>query len=403
MAEQALAGVRVLDLTQAIAGPYCAKLLADYGADVIKIERPGLGDRARRMGPFHRDRVHPERSGLFWHLNSNKRSVTLNLKSATGRRIFLELLDGAGVVVESFAPRVMPSLGLDYETLSARRSSLVMTSISNFGQTGPYRDYKSAEIVTYAMAGPMHGTGLPEREPLKLGENVIQYQVGSAAAAATAIALWEAEVSGRGDHLDVSLFRAQASSQDRRTTMLIGFQYTGETMDRKPAGVSPGVGVRPCADGYVNIMGATLRFPTLLKMMGQTELLDDPRFKDDMARAQPGASEEFDTYYIPYLMQYTKRQLFAMAQAHHLPSGPLYDSSDLLSDPHFRERGFWPSVEHPGAGPVEQPGRPFVMGETPWRLQRRAPGLGEHTEDVLSGILGYSRRDLVRLRQLGVV
>ncbi len=403
MAQQALAGVRVLDLTQAIAGPYCTKLLADYGADVIKIERPGAGDRARRLGPFHHDHVHLERSGLFWHLNANKRSITLNLKSSTGRKIFFELLEGADAVVESFAPRVMPGLGLDYEALSARRPRLVMTSISNFGQSGPYRDYKSSEMITYAMGGPMHATGLPEREPVKMGGNVLQYQAGAVAASATAIALWNAECAGAGDHLDVSLFRCQVSCQDRRTTMLIGYQYTGENMERKTAGASAGTGVRPCADGYVNIMGATLRLPRVMKMIGREDLANDPRFATPLALAQPGSAEAFDEYYIPFLMQYTKRELFTMAQAHGLASGPLYDSSDLLSDPHFRGRGFWQTVEHEGIGAVEQPGRPFIMNETPWQLRRPAPRLGQHSAEILCGMLGYSTGDLVRLKQLGIV
>ncbi|MEE9285426.1 MAG: CoA transferase [Dehalococcoidia bacterium] len=403
MAQQALSGVRVLDLTHLISGPYCTKLLADYGADVIKIERPGVGDVARRMGPFADDEVHPQKSGLFLHLNTNKRSVTLDLKTATGKKLFFELLEGADVVVESFAPRVMPSLGLDFETLRSRCPRLVMTSISNFGQRGPYRDWKTAEMVTYAMAGPMYATGMPEREPMSLGENVIQFQVGAAAAAATAMALWPAEATGQGDHLDISLFRVQAASQDRRTTMLIGYQYTGELNDRRGAGASPAVGVRPCADGYVNIMASAARFENMLRMMGQPELAEDPRFADLVARSQPGAAEEFDTYYIPYLMQHTKRELFQTAQRHHLPSGPLYDSADLLADSHFQGRGFWATVDQGAAGTVTQPGRPFIMEETPWRLRRPAPGLGQHNEELLTGLLGYDRRDLVRLQRLGVI
>jgi CoA:oxalate CoA-transferase len=153
MASQALEGVRVLDLTRHVAGPLCAKLLADYGADVIKIETPGRGDPARWIAPFLRDLPDPERSGLFLHLNTNKRGITLNLKTETGRAIFLKLLPSADIVVENFRPRVMPSLGLEYATLSAIKPNLVMTSISNFGQTGPYRDWSASDLILYAM-GP---------------------------------------------------------------------------------------------------------------------------------------------------------------------------------------------------------------------------------------------------------
>ena len=145
MVPQALDQVTVLDLTQYIAGPYCTKLLADYGAHVIKVERPGSGDPARHMGPFFRNEPHPDKSGLFLHLNANKHSVTLDLKGAAGRRAFLRLVEEADILVESFAPRVMPSLGLDYQVLQKVKPALVMTSISNFGQTGPYRDFNSSE------------------------------------------------------------------------------------------------------------------------------------------------------------------------------------------------------------------------------------------------------------------
>ncbi|RLC69697.1 MAG: hypothetical protein DRI26_08580 [Chloroflexi bacterium] len=203
MAQQVLSDVKVLDLTWYIAGPYCTKLLADYGADVIKVERPGEGDPARKMGPFFQDDPHPEKSGLFLHLNTNKKSITLNLKSDWGRRIIKELVKGVDILVESFRPGVMARLRLDYETLEKINPKLVMTSISNFGQTGPYRDFKASEIIIYGMGGAMNQTGLTEREPLKKGLNVIQYQGGTMAAIATMMALLLAD-EGIGQHVDVS-------------------------------------------------------------------------------------------------------------------------------------------------------------------------------------------------------
>ena len=157
--DMALSDIRVLDLTHGIAGPYATKMLADYGADVIKVERPDGGDFARRLGPFPNDTPHPEKSGLFLMLNINKRGVTLNLKTAAGRRMLLELAQQADVLIESFAPRVMPALGLSHETLAEANPSLVVVSISNFGQTGPYRDFKASEMVLYGMGGAMHSRG----------------------------------------------------------------------------------------------------------------------------------------------------------------------------------------------------------------------------------------------------
>ena len=172
MTEQALNGVRVLDLTHYIAGPFAAKLLAGYGADVIKIERPDGGDPARQLGPFYHDEVQPEKSGLFLYLNMGKRGVTLNLKHPLGVKIFKELVKTADIVVESYKPGVMAGLGLDYETLEQINPRLVMTSISNFGQTGPYRDYRTSELILRGMGEQMISAGRPDREPTKTGETI---------------------------------------------------------------------------------------------------------------------------------------------------------------------------------------------------------------------------------------
>ncbi|MSQ25610.1 MAG: CoA transferase [Dehalococcoidia bacterium] len=402
MPSSALDGVTVIDLTQGIAGPYCTRLLADYGADVVKIEPP-CGDAARGMGPFLHDDPHPERSGLFLHLNTNKRGATLDLRTATGRRILREMARQVDVLVHDLAPAETAALGIEYATLRQDNPRLVLTSISPFGQTGPYRDWQTAEIVVYAMGGPMFATGVPDREPVKLGGNVGQHHAGACAAAATAIALWTADTQGHGDHLDVSMMRVQAASQDRRTTMFIGYQYTNETNQRRWAGSAPGGGVRPCADGYVNINGSAARFPMLARMIGQEELLHDPRFNSEMARSRPGVSEEFDAYYIPYLMGFTKREAFAVSQEHRIPSGPVYDMADVLADPHFQERGVWQRTRHPQMGEVTQTGRPFLMGETPWALRRTAPALGEHNAQVYCGMLGYAPLELAQLRIAGVI
>src|SRR5256884_8827776 len=178
MPEGALADITVLDLTHHIAGPYCTKLLATYGAEVIKIERPGTGDPARQAGPFPGDVPHPEKSGLFLHLNTNKQSVTINLQHARGQALVRELVKEVDVVVESFAPRVLPALGLSYADLEPHNPRLVMTSISNFGQTGPYRDWRAQDIVIYAMGGGMYLTRLPGRAPLRPALNLMAYHGG---------------------------------------------------------------------------------------------------------------------------------------------------------------------------------------------------------------------------------
>ncbi|MCH7744951.1 MAG: CoA transferase [Chloroflexi bacterium] len=400
----ALEGVRVLDLTHHVAGPQCTKLLADYGADVIKIERPLTGDPARSIGPFYHDDPHPEKSGLFLHLNTNKRSVTLNLKDKTGQEIARRLAQNADIVIESFRPGVIADMGLDYPTIEKLNPSVVFTSISNFGQTGPYRDLNASEIVSFAMGGAMNITGHAEREPLKLGSNVIAYHSGSVAAYSTMLALYQAEDDGEGQFIDVSIYLAQAGSRDRRTIYLTGYAYVGETGQRAHPENRLASGTRPCADGYVNILGfGGGRFASMCRMIGQPELAEHPLLNNPMTRTDPEAIDLFDSYYIPWLMEHTKREAVAIAQEHHLLAGPINTVEDLLSDPHFKERDYWDKIEHPYTGEVTYPGNPIKMHGVSSSPTKHAPLLGEHTAEVLVDELGYSREELVFLRASGVI
>ena len=249
----ALSDLRVLDFTHYIAGPYATKLLADHGADVLKVERVGDGDGARRIGPFPGDVPHPEKSGMFLHLNTNKRSFTLNLNSRRAQSIVKQLVEDVDVVVESFRPGQMAKFGLDYDTLRTVNPQLVMTSISNFGQTGPYRDFRTSDLIIYGMGGEMYSTGLEDREPLKLGENVVLYQAGAIAATATMGAVF----SDGSQHVDVSLMETQVGSIDRRMSMLLAYQYNGEISRRSATATAGGYpnGVFICLDGYVQIAG----------------------------------------------------------------------------------------------------------------------------------------------------
>ena len=223
MQEQALADVRVLDLTHYISGPYCTKLLADYGADVLKIERPNSGDGSRRMGPFPKDEPDPEKSGLFLHLNTNKKSITLDLKSAETKAIVFRLVETVDIVVESFRPGTMESLGLGYEALKSAKPDIVLTSITNFGQTGPYRDYMLTDAMAYGMGGEMYSTGIADREPVKLAENVVLYQAGAVASVATMGALFASRMQAIGQHVDVSIMETQVGTIDRRMSMLLAY------------------------------------------------------------------------------------------------------------------------------------------------------------------------------------
>ena len=247
MQQAALDGVRVLDFTHHVAGPYCTKLLADFGADVVKVERPGGGDAARGMGPFAHDEPHQEMSLPFLYLNTSKRGVTLNLKSRMGRDIALTLAAKADVVVENFSPRVMPSLGLGYDAISAVNPDVIMVSISNFGQTGPYRDYRATEIVEYALGGMAYIFGSQDREPLVHAYNQAQFKAGTNAASAAAIAVFQRMMTGRGEYVDVSIQESMVTAL-RDTASVYTYQggiktraaaYTGE-IPRGPASAGDG-------------------------------------------------------------------------------------------------------------------------------------------------------------------
>ncbi|MBW2285627.1 MAG: CoA transferase, partial [Deltaproteobacteria bacterium] len=341
-------------------------------------------------------------SGLFLHLNTNKQGITLNLKSRFGQRIIKEMVRETDILVESFRPGVMAGLGLDYETLSKINQKLVMTSISNFGQTGPYRDFKATDMVEYALGGPMYATGLPEREPLKVFNNTVQYQAGVCASVATMIALFGSDMRGTGEMVDISIMETQAAGIDRTPTFRIAYQYTGDVNERLPTTQGFASGVFPCKDGYVNINGGSIFFPKLAAMLDMPELLEHPVYSNLVEQAKPEVAEEFLSILLPWLLERTKAEVWEAAQAQKMLSSPIYTTEDLLGDPHYNERGFWVEVDHPQAGTFKYPGAPFKMTETPWQIRRPAPLLGQHNEDVLGG-LGYRKEDLVVLRQQGVI
>lgn len=404
MPQGPLADITVLDLTHHIAGPYCTKLLATYGADVIKIERPRQGDPARLMGPFPGDVPHLEKSGLFLHLNTNKQSVTINLRHPRGQELVRELVKQVDVVVENFSPRVMPSLGLSYAELEPLNPQLVMTSISNFGQTGPYRDWKAQDIVIYAMGGAMNITGLPEREPLRLAMNLMAYQGGNMAATATMTGVLGARWQSIGQHIDVSLFEVQAGSIDRRMTSLLGYQHTGDPGYREAAigiGVYPN-GVIPCQDGYIQTLMLPAMWERLLAALEMPELNHDPRFADPVDRLDQEQRLEFMAIFQDWLDRKPRYEAMAAMQAQRVPLMAVNLPSAILDDPHFRERGYFVHVDHPEAGTLPYTREPFRMQASPAVPVGRAPLLGEHTDTVLQHRLGLSSAALDDLRQQGV-
>ncbi len=380
---QALDDLKVLDLSHHIVGPYATRLLADLGADVIKIEPPG-GDVSRSMGPFKDDIPDPERCGLFFCLNTNKRSVVLDLKTAEGKKALAALASRADLVVESFSPGVVDRLGVGWQWLQTVNPRAPLVSISNFGQTGPYRDFKGSELTLYAFAGEMYSMGETDREPMKMAGTAALFESGSASAVAIMGALFAARHHAIAQHVDISVAETHAGGVDRRHATAIGYQFSGRKTLRvaSRSTAMPG-GIYPCADGYVDFTNASLYPDRVDDMLGHPEWNQDPRFADPSQRFNPALIEEWNTSFLMWCLERTKREVWAEARRARLLCGPLFTIEDMFHDGHFRDRGFWTSVDHSILGEVTIPGRPFLMQKGGWELRRPAPLLGQHTGEVL--------------------
>ena len=399
MAPSALNGVKVLDLTHYIAGPYCTKLLADFGAQVIKIERPG-GDPARDMPPFYHDERHPEKSLPFLYLNTAKRSVSLNLKSAQGIHILRELAKDADILVENFSPRVMPSLGLDFPTLRELNPALVMVSISNFGQTGPYRDYKATDMVEYALGGLMYIFGSYDREPLKHAFNQAQFKAGTNGAAAALMALYHQRSTGQGQHVDVSIQESVASALRDVTS---NFTYFGAVRRRQPNHSGDLTRLRAVSDGYILPnpgIGGRLNWNTVVEFLEAPEL-DDDKFRTPTARLEN--AEELGKILDRIFLSKNKMDIFYRAHQKRFIYGVIDSLEEVMASPQNLAREGFVEVDHPVAGTFRYPGAPVKLSETPWDGFQPAPTLGQHTQEVFSQRLGYTAADLEELSGMGVI
>ena len=392
--ERALEGVKVLDLTHHIAGPYCTKLLADFGAEVLKVERPG-GDPTRRMAPFLNDDIDPEKSLVFAYLNTNKQSVTLNLKSEKGLQLLKSLIEQTDVLVENFAPRVMASLGLDFAALQQINPGLVMTSISNFGQTGPYRDYKAADIVEYAMGGLMYISGAYDREPLKHAFNQAQFKAGTDGASATLMAMYHQRLTGEGQHVDISIQEAVATGL---RDVVNNFTYSGAVRRRQPNHSGDLSRLRASSDGHLIPnpgIGAGLNWNVMVDFMGIPELGDD-KFNSPSARLVN--AEELGQILDDYFIRQNKYERFYAAHEKRFIFGVVQSPEEVMADPQFEARNFFVDVDHPALGTLKYPGAPFEMSATPWEARTAAPALGQHNLEVIGQRLGHSPEDLAQMR-----
>jgi crotonobetainyl-CoA:carnitine CoA-transferase CaiB-like acyl-CoA transferase len=403
-ARQPLAGLLVVDLSEWVAGPNCAKILADFGARVVKVERPG-GDPARRLGPFPDDVPEPEASGLFLHLNTNKESIVVDPSTPDGAAIVRELAARADVLVESFKPGTLASWGIAPDELIVGNPRLVVTSVTPFGQTGPYRDWEMTEIVAFAMGG-MNVSGLADREPVKLIGNVVLMQSGATACVATLGALFFAQERGAGQHVDVATFETQNGSLDRRRYYLLSYEYSG-TVAQRAAVVGagrPGVGGRfECADGKLVTTGRVWpdHVGRMVHVLGQADLTALWE-----AKGVAVMSEHLDLingHLARWAATRVSRDAMREAQAAGWPVVVVNDPLLLLDDDHLRARGFWVTAAHPVAGSLVHTGAPWRLDGAGWALHRTAPTLGQDTDEILEHVLGIDGDRVAELRRTGAV
>ena len=393
-----LSGFCVLDVGSGISAPWCTKILADYGAEVIKVETPGSGDSARRMGPFAGDDPDPEKSLTFLYLNTNKKSVTLDPSSISGRNLFHRLVADADVLVENHPPTKAKELGLDYESLAKVNPGLVVTSISPFGQTGPYHDYQATDIVTYALSGLMYHSGDSDQPPLRNVLDQSFYVAGANGAAATQIALFARLSSGEGQHVDVSAAECLGA---HLVQPLPFYNYMGAIKGRRPVRGAGFEELMPARDGYVapSVQGSR-PWEVIANLIGLEELQDE-KFATGAGRIAHG--EELKELLTRGLAQWDRMPLFLASGEARLVFGMAQDAGDLVECPHLEAREFFVDVDHPVVGPAKHPGLAVRLpGETLTPTQP-APLLGQHNTEIFVQELGYSPEELVSLRQLGVI
>lgn len=395
--------LKVVELCSFVAGPYCTKLLADFGAEVVKIEPPGAGDEARRRGPFPDDRPDPEASGMYLYLNTNKKSVTLDVGTADGRDLFRKLVADADVLVEDRAPGEMERLGLGYEALKALNPDLIVTSITPFGQDGPYRDYKSYHLNTYHASGqgyllPMWAPNLenaPVRGPGFLGE----YDGGMSGAIATLGALFWRGNGGTGQHIDISkqhaMFHLEKSQLRRYLDTDVSPNRTGKGRLLESLVECKG------GDYLVLILSSQSQWDGLWKAMGSPAWGVEPPFDTQKGRADNYA--ELRKRLADWAIALTAEEIFHKIQAHGSACAPIQTAAHLYASDQFRSRDYFETIAHPATGPLEYPGNPFRFSNTNREPRRPAPLLGQHNEEIFCGRLGCSRDDLVRLAQAGIV
>jgi len=392
-----LEGMRVIELGSQFSSPFCSKLLADYGADVVKIEKPNSGDSARRHGPFVGNVAHQEKSIPFLYLNTNKRGITLDIATITGQQILGSLLETADILVENFAPEISLSLGVDPNILSSRYPGLIVTSITPFGYSGPYKNMEYTDIVICALSGLMYHSGDSDQEPLRNVLNQSFYIAGINAAVATLAATFQRLTTGNGQHVDVCATECMAS---HLVQAIPYYNYMGAIKGRRPIRGSGIEELMPAGDGYVvpSIQGSQ-PWSVFTDLIGE-EGLQDPKFETGPGRIEHG--EELKALLEQGLQKWDRKPLFQASGERRLVFGMAQDAGDLVECPHLDSRGFFVTVDHPIVGENRYPGLGPVISDQEFKIEKPAPLLGQHNWEIFNQ-LGFKRKELTLLRSNGII
>ena len=391
-----LSGVKVLDLTQIMAGPMCTMLLADMGANVIKIERPGTGDDTRRMG----SRLTGDISGGFLALNRNKRSITLDLRSDDGKAVFRRMAETADIVVENFRPGVMDRLGLGYETLSEINARLIYASISGFGGTGPYRNRGGFDLVAQGMSGLMSVTGFPGGPPAKVGVPITDIGAGSFTAFGILAAYIHAQKTGQGQKVDGSLLEAGIAFTVWESSEYFAIGEIPGPLGSAHRVNAPYQALRT-SDGYINIGAASQpTWEQFCRAIGQDALIEDPRYLEpnDRKAREVELAELLEDILVEHTTDYWMEQLEAAG----VVAGPIYDMEQVYSDEQVLAREMRVTLDDEELGTLQNIGVPVKLSATPGSIRQRGPALGQHSREILREH-GYTEAEVEKLVEAGTV
>ncbi|MFH1155365.1 MAG: CoA transferase [Pseudomonadota bacterium] len=389
----ALNGIRILDLTRVLAGPFCTMLLGDMGAEIIKIEVPEQGDDSRRYPPFI-----GEESAYFMNLNRNKKSVVLDLKHPEAKAIFLKLVKKADVVFENFRPGTMEKLGLGYETLKALNPDLVYSCISGFGHSGPYKDFPGYDIIGQAMGGIMSITGWPDSPPTRTGTAIADVLAGLSACIGILTSLLAVRNGKAGQKVDISLVDSVVSAMETIIQIYIVENRIPQRTGNRYEFIYPYDTFR-AKDGWIIIaVGNNKLWEAFCKAINRTDLLDDPKFKDNYDRVK--AHEHIKQIVDSWASGRKVREAVDFLVSRKIPCAQIYTVKDVVEDEHIAgARRMIREIDHPVAGPIKVIGSPINLSETPAEVLTPAPLLGQHTEEVLRDILGLSVEEITSLKR----